>query len=667
MKNRRITKIIAIIAVVAMLASFFAINVTADETTIAASGYAAIGIVDADAHKAEVLLGTGEQGTVFYNGDAPTTGGVYRYTRDENNLYTFYTPDANFGNSSLTDASKGCWGSYTSGNGYMWNWNGAENLFFWSVNSPVFLRTSMTEWMVGTNACFVEGVMVASYYLDITENATGHPHYNVSAFVFGGLNADGTIDTVGFDSLKLPETKHDMSSFTTPLHPVAEPEVTAGPLTDGMKVVIYNPKHMKALSSQPAAPGSYYQKGIDVVLADGVLSGFADTEVWTVVANDDGTFSFQMNGQNLGMDTGYASMGLGKVNDDWTVIDLGDGLYLIKNVKRGNYMEWYASKNNWSTYGSSSAATDPLFQLAFFEVKETVEEPTEPEVTEPEVTEPEVTEPEVTEPEVTEPEVTEPEVTEPEATEPEATEPESNGYTASGNVVETGYAAIGVIDETLSKVQVLLSNGKVGAVYYAGEAPKTGAVYGYELHSNNVFVFIEKTGNLGNSDQLAPNSGWETWFEANGWAWDAASPNDIWHMADVESHSTDFRPIFLRFGDNKWVLTTIDKVIAPAGSAYAYGYALDTVSLGDIGNGLNNHTTGALVLGRLLEDGSIDKLGFDTLFGLTAGDVDLGAFTSDLYTPSAKTGDASPIVAIVVAALFSVGAIGFIVSKKKEF
>ena len=89
MKNRRLTKIIAIIGVVAMLASFFAINATADETTIAASGYAAIGIVDAGANKAEVLLGTGEQGTVIYAGEAPITGGVYRYTRDENNVYTF--------------------------------------------------------------------------------------------------------------------------------------------------------------------------------------------------------------------------------------------------------------------------------------------------------------------------------------------------------------------------------------------------------------------------------------------------------------------------------------------------------------------------------------------------------------------------------------------------
>jgi LPXTG-motif cell wall-anchored protein len=138
-------------------------------------------------------------------------------------------------------------------------------------------------------------------------------------------------------------------------------------------------------------------------------------------------------------------------------------------------------------------------------------------------------------------------------------------------------------------------------------------------------------------------------------------------MADMDTHTTDFRPIFLRFGDNKWVLTTIDKVIAADGAAYVMGYALDAVSVGDIGNGLNNHTTGALVLGNMNADGTIDTTGFDVVFGLTAGDIDLGSFGADLYTPSAKTGDASPIVAIVVAALFSVGAIGFIASKKKEF
>jgi hypothetical protein len=59
-------------------------------------------------------------------------------------------------------------------------------------------------------------------------------------------------------------------------------------------------------------------------------------------------------------------MQLGEVNDDWQVISLGGSLYNIKNTGRGNFMEWYSSKDNWSTYNSSSAATDDQFQLSFY-------------------------------------------------------------------------------------------------------------------------------------------------------------------------------------------------------------------------------------------------------------------------------------------------------------
>ena len=75
MKNRKVSKkITAIIAVAAMMVSFFAINATANGTDAPASGYAAVGIVDAEAHKAEVLLGTGQQGTVIFAGEAPAAG-----------------------------------------------------------------------------------------------------------------------------------------------------------------------------------------------------------------------------------------------------------------------------------------------------------------------------------------------------------------------------------------------------------------------------------------------------------------------------------------------------------------------------------------------------------------------------------------------------------------
>ena len=75
-------------------------------------------------------------------------------------------------------------------------------------------------------------------------------------------------------------------------------------------------------------------------------------------------------------------------------------------------------------------------------------------------------------------------------------------YTASGNVIEAGYAAIGAVDAASGKATVLLGNGEHGTVCFAGTAPKSGAVYGYELHDNNVYVFIEKTGNFGNEGSI---------------------------------------------------------------------------------------------------------------------------------------------------------------------
>ena len=108
--------------------------------------------------------------------------------------------------------------------------------------------------------------------------------------------------------------------------------------------------------------------GVDVTVSGGKLTGYAETEIWTVVINDDGSVSFEQGGQKIAMGTQYSSMKLGEVNDKWLVEVAEDGTYTIKNTDRGNYLEWYASKNNWSTYGSSTAASDPLFQMSFYVV-----------------------------------------------------------------------------------------------------------------------------------------------------------------------------------------------------------------------------------------------------------------------------------------------------------
>ena len=145
------------------------------------------------------------------------------------------------------------------------------------------------------------------------------------------------------------------------------------PIVDGDQVVIYNPAYKKALSSEKTG---YYNVGTDITVSEGTVSGYGENDVWTVVANADGTFSFQQDGKNIGLAESHSSMDLGATYDDWKLIDLGNGLYNIQNTGRGNYMEWYDQYSNWSTYNSSSADTDGQFQLSFYKV--TGEIPDEP-------------------------------------------------------------------------------------------------------------------------------------------------------------------------------------------------------------------------------------------------------------------------------------------------
>jgi hypothetical protein len=114
---------------------------------------------------------------------------------------------------------------------------------------------------------------------------------------------------------------------TEPSEPVeTEPVTPAGPIADGDRVVIYAPAYGKALSTVKTGN---YNVGVDVTLEGNVLTGYGDTEIFTVIDNGDGSFSFSYEGQNLGMADSYASMNLGAAHDDWTLTDLGDDLYNI--------------------------------------------------------------------------------------------------------------------------------------------------------------------------------------------------------------------------------------------------------------------------------------------------------------------------------------------------
>ena len=157
-----------------------------------------------------------------------------------------------------------------------------------------------------------------------------------------------------------------------------EPGDTA-PIADGERVVIYAPAYGKALSAEY---NGYYNKGTDVTEeSDGTLSGYTDADVWTVAENEDGTYSFSYNGQNIGMGDSFSSMPLGEKNDKWVLEDAGNGLYYVKNTVRGAYMEWYDSNGNWSAYYNIAEGSEGMFALKFYKVTDVPggsDEPDEP-------------------------------------------------------------------------------------------------------------------------------------------------------------------------------------------------------------------------------------------------------------------------------------------------
>lgn len=132
-------------------------------------------------------------------------------------------------------------------------------------------------------------------------------------------------------------------------------------ITNG-SYVIWAPEYNKALSS---VYSGFNNTGVDVSETAGKLAGYGNTEIWTVEKNDDDTYYISYGGQRLAMSSNYSSMPLGEVNDKWVLEDAGNGLYYVKNVKRGCYIEWYASKNYWSGFAYINSGTEGMFALKF--------------------------------------------------------------------------------------------------------------------------------------------------------------------------------------------------------------------------------------------------------------------------------------------------------------
>ena len=186
----------------------------------------------------------------------------------------------------------------------------------------------------------------------------------------GKTFTEGTEATVNEDvtfTVKATKEGMDDSDTVTFAYTVKAEEPVQSLFKAGEQIVIYNPANMKALSTEYSG---FYNKGTDVTLTNGTLTGYTEADVWTVGVNADGTYTFSTSeGKKLSMAEKYTSTPLDDVNTAWKVSAAATtGCYYIQNAVRGNYLEWYADKSNWSSYGSIGS-NETLFAQAFYRVR----------------------------------------------------------------------------------------------------------------------------------------------------------------------------------------------------------------------------------------------------------------------------------------------------------
>lgn len=136
-------------------------------------------------------------------------------------------------------------------------------------------------------------------------------------------------------------------------------------LKNGDVVVIAAPAYNMALSAEKVSADSFYNKGVDI---SGGLSAITDAEKFTVTVNGDGSYTFtSKTGVVIALADDYGSLNAEGANKSWTLEakDGATGVFYVKNTVRGNYLEWYASKGNWSTYSNNS---DDQFEISFYAV-----------------------------------------------------------------------------------------------------------------------------------------------------------------------------------------------------------------------------------------------------------------------------------------------------------
>lgn len=185
------------------------------------------------------------------------------------------------------------------------------------------------------------------------------------------------------------------AAFTYRAYKMVTKYVPANTIADGDEVVIYNAGNTAALSS--TLLNKYYLTPVTVEAKDGVVETEDATLVWTVAANEDGSFTFCQGEMILGMNEGVNSKGktvynlavADAANTKWdlTVCNAENkSYYLSVNGVTGSYgkvyIEYYAAYTEFSAYCTGEKnLTEKVFGFQFCKATEEkvyLDQPTEP-------------------------------------------------------------------------------------------------------------------------------------------------------------------------------------------------------------------------------------------------------------------------------------------------
>ena len=139
-------------------------------------------------------------------------------------------------------------------------------------------------------------------------------------------------------------------------------------LKDGDTVVVFNPNAKKAMSTETT--GKYYRAGKDITIGGNTVTGYGDTELWTIGINDDGTYTFTTaDGKKLSMNDEKNSLPLGEANDTWKIETAAtNGCFYLINANRPTfYVEWFAKYTEFTTY-TYNASNEGIYALQFIPV-----------------------------------------------------------------------------------------------------------------------------------------------------------------------------------------------------------------------------------------------------------------------------------------------------------